>query len=161
MGDDREQQRPVAGALRRALRTVAWLAPLVFAVVTAAALMIAHLGGDDISYNPPPDPGPTADSSAPPPPAPTEAPPTDAETDAEEAHRALRDSEGILDHLGSAAAIGAVAALITALGTAAARVMVAMGQLRLANANAEAIRAGRPPALGPEDGPEAEPGSPA
>ncbi|MFD5318211.1 hypothetical protein [Streptomyces sp. NPDC127098] len=157
MGDDREQQRPVSAALRRALRTVAWLTPLVFAVVTAAVLLIAHLGGDDVSYTPPPNPTGTADASAPPPPVPTAEPTSPPESDAPAAQQSF--DGGPLDHLGSAAAIGAVAALITALGTAAARVMVAMGQLRLANANAEAIRAGRPPALGPED--EAEPGSPA
>ncbi|TDC72781.1 hypothetical protein [Streptomyces hainanensis] len=164
MGDTSGQPGPIAGALRRAARTVGWLAPLVFAVVTTAVLLLTDIGEDGGHSNGPPEPTATPTAGATMPPAPTEdpggepAPPP--ETDAEEAQGSLGDSGGMFDGLGSAAGLGAVAALVTALGTAASRVLVAMGQFRLANANAEAIRAGRPPAPAPApapgEGPEAE-----
>ncbi|GAB2904134.1 hypothetical protein [Streptomyces mayteni] len=145
MGDGGRQPGPVAGALRRALRTAAWLAPLVFAVVTAGVLLLTNGGASD-GMNHPPDPGTTT--------SPTEAgvPGTSVGGEGD------GESNGPLDGLGSAAGLGAGAALVTALGTAASRVLVAMGQFRLANANAEAIRAGRPPAPAqdPGEGPEGD-----
>lgn len=147
----------MAGALLHTLRTVAWLAPLVFAAVTVAVLLFTGEDDDGVEGTPP-EPTGTVEASPQAPPTATADPPPGPETTAAEPG-ASSGGGGPLGGLGSAASIGALAALITALGTAAARVMVAMGQLRLANANAEAIRAGRPPALAPDD--EPEPGPPA
>lgn len=65
-----------------------------------------------------------------------------------------------------AATLGAVAALITAIGTATAKVIIALAQLRLANASSDAIRSGHqppttPPVPGQDDEDGATPSDPA
>jgi hypothetical protein len=152
-----------------------WLAPLVFVCATLVAGLVSSSGDPSGGHRPPPS---TADTTG------RETPTgsgggtpggasdgsmgggtggeTGGPTSEPEPTAAAPETSGSGSDWGSAAAIGAVAALITATGTAGARVITAMAHFRLAHASADAIRDGRLPAtsLAGGDEPPADPPAP-
>lgn len=133
MGEDEVRSLVIGDAVRRSWSVIKLLVPLIFVCVTVAVLVLPGLSRGTAA-----EVGEAMEG-------------LDGGSACEVSGSA--DQRDGSEPVGwqTAVALGSLAAVLTAIGTATARVMIAVAQLRLATASSEAIRAGHQPPVSSTD----------